>query len=351
MHLQSEVSFIQHTASRAGERLAFAAVLKEVTDRQSALPALLAEVQRLRGRGYVFSGDLELRHREAVAQCAKAADTARKEGALAAQQLRGRVDALGRDARKLGGVSVLSAERQIESAAQEARSVDSALDGAERRARESIGGFLFLVDDLKDQLERLHWSLDQFEAGSFKLQPEENPLYAVKCTWEDAPQGKKEGVLLLTDHRVRFEAQEEVVLERTLLFFASKTEWRKALVLDQPLGHLTSSTDSERGLLMKDQLLTLTFTPGKGAPERCTLELDNATAKVLDGFVEQLRKGNLERSRYQGPMPEGSLVGVPVRWPEKCSECGAGLKPPVKGQTTLQCEYCKAHHDVVLGQG
>lgn len=352
MTLAGELAYAQSIASGATARLAFDDALGEINQRVTALPQLGESVARARARGYAWGGDLEQIGREAYARSTAAFDGAKAEATRAASGLRGQVGALEKDARRAAsGGDVLRNEGLINSVAAQARGLDEAITAAKGRVLATAAQFNAAVDGLATRLKRIHWTLDQFEGASFKMQPEENPIFAAKATWEDHPNGKVEGLLMLTAHRVRFEYQEEVVLERSFVFFASKTETRRKLLLDALIGHLAGAQAGERGLLIKDQVLTLRFTPQSGAPNTVTMELDEDNAAEVDALVEQVRSGDLERGRYTGPMPTGSKVGVPVKWPERCENCGAGMQPPVKGQTYLTCDYCHARHDVTLGEG
>lgn len=350
MFLEGELALVASMAAGAASRLTFDEVLAEVGARRTALEGLGEQVARARARGYVWGGNLEAELARLRSSAPSAVETARQHSLRSAQALRGRVDALQRESRRLAGGAVLKNERAIEVVANEARALDAALDAANRAVRESVGTFTAAADAIVAQVAGIHAVLDHFEAASFKLQPEENPLWAVKATWEDHPQGKRAGMIFLTAHRLRFEAQEEVVLERTMLFFASRTELRRQLALDVLVGHIAASEGTQRGLLIKDQLLVLTLR-APNAPGRVTFELDDGCAKQLDDLVERIRSGDLERARYKGPMPEGSRVGVPVRWVERCENCGAGMPTPVRGQTFTTCAYCGRNYDVVLGEG
>lgn len=349
--LEGEVAYIQGIVGNAAGRLAFTGPLEDVSRRAQVLTGLHEQLARARARGYAWAGDLEQRLTAADGGAQRALEAARQESQRAASGLRGQVDAISRESSRVMGAPVLKIAGQVESMATRCRALDGAIDAAERKVRDVAAPFVTQVDALEGQLKNIHWTLDQFESASFRMQPEENPLFAIKATWEDSPQGKREGLLMLTAHRIRFEHQEEVVLERSFLFFASKTEMRKALLLDTLVGHIAASDDSERGILIKDQMLTLTFRQPNGSMARATFEIDGRPAKEVDTIIEQIRGGDLERSRFQGAMPAQSKVGVPVRWPNQCTNCGAGLQPPVRGQTFITCEYCRHNHDVVLGEG
>lgn len=351
MTLAGELAYAQSIASGAAARLAFDDALGEINQRVNALPQLAEGVARARARGYAWGADLEQVGREAQSRAEAAVNAARSEATRAGSGLRNQAGALERDARRAASGDVLRNEGLINSVAAQARGLDEAITAAKGRVLGGASQFIAAVDGLAARLKRIHWTLDQFEGASFKMQPEENPILASKATWEDHPQGKVDGLLMLTAHRVRFEYQEEVVLERSFVFFASKTETRRKLLLDVLVGHVAGAEAGERGLLIKDQVLTLRFQPQANVRGAVTLELDEDKAAEVDNVIEQIRSGDLERGRYQGPMPTGSRVGVPVKWPEKCENCGAGMQPPVKGQTYLTCDYCGARHDVTLGEG
>ncbi len=348
--LEFSLSNAVSSAENAANRLTFAGVLAEVNDRVGALGKLAEDVARARARGYVWAADLEQLLGRAQQQAQAALHTANTESQRAARELKARADQVRGRAQRLRGRPAYTVEGEINAVSSEASGLSSAIDAAESRIREAVRGFTEAVDGLTRRLAGVHFTLDAFEKASFRMQPEENPVLAVKATWEDSPQGEREGLLMFTAHRVRFEHQEEVVLERSFLFFASRTETRRALLLDALIGQIAASDETQRGLVFKDQLLVLTFQPGQNLPQRATFEVEDTTAKEVDTLLEQLRSGDLARTRYQGPMPQNSNVGVPVRWPERCENCGAALTPPVRGQNLITCEYCKAQHPVELGQ-
>lgn len=348
--LEFSLSNAISSAEGAAARLTFDQSLAEVNNRVTSLDKLAEDVSRARSRGYIWGADLEQKLGEVRTMARQAVDTARAESQKAARELKSRADQTLARANKLRGRPAHTIEYEINALSSEAGGLSSAIDAAERRIQESVRAFVQGVDGLSARLTRVAFTLDCFEKASFRLQPEENPVMAVKATWEDSPQGEREGVLLFTAHRIRFEHQEEVVLERSFLIFASRTEMRRALLLDGLIGQLASSDDTERGVLFKDQLLVLSFRQGQNLPQKATFEVQEVTAKEVDTLIEQLRSGDLARTRYQGPMPEASNVGVPVRWPSRCENCGAALTPPVRGQNLIACEYCNAQHPVELGQ-
>ncbi len=349
--LAGELAYAQSIASGATGRLLFEDALAEVEQRAASLSALGESVARARARGYVWGADLETTLAQATSGAAQHVAAARTEARSAGAALRRQAEELDRSVRRAGSGDLLRQAGEVNRTAAAARGLDEAINAARARVLAAAGPLNAAVESLGARLQRAHWTLDCFESASFRMQPEENPLFAAKATWDDHPGGAVPGLLLCTGHHVRFEVVEEVVLERSFVFFASRTEQRRKLAFDAAVGHLRATEPGERGLLMKDQLVTLRFASQPGLPSTVTLVLPDDRGQDVHGVLSQIRAGDFERGRFQGAMPAGSNVGRPVRWPEECSTCGARLQPPVRGQTYVTCEYCNARFDVVLGEG
>lgn len=349
--LKDKLEDIQRDAGELTGRLSFREQQERINIGERHLAEARDQLARLRGRGYRWRPDLE----EKQGKADKLLPGIRKEllGASerAARDLRPRIEELVREVREVAKRgSPLKQEPAIRALGGEKDGLDRALDEAEGKLKALVDPFKLPVEQLQAALKDLHWTLDQFEAASFKVQPEESPLAVASATWEDAPGGPQKGLMLLTDHRVRFEQKEEVTTKTTFFFFSAEKKLVQELRIDEPVGHLAASDDSTRGWVMKDQLLTFGWAAAAKCPKKTTFKVEG-DAKSWDEVVESLRSGDLERHRYQGALPETDAVGIPVEWPEKCQTCGAGLTPPVKGQGVLTCGYCGQNHDVKLGTG
>lgn len=347
--LTEQLASIQRDAGNFAGRLSFTEQLERTNIAERQLGEATENLARLRGRGYRWRPDLEEKLGEARGLLPKVRKSLKEETETAAHNLRNRVDALTKEARNLAHRgNPLKNEAAIRGLDGERDGLDQAIDQAERRLKALVDPLTAPLDSAKAALKDLHWTLDRFEHASFKLQPEESPVAAAQATWEDATVGEAvTGHLFFTDHRLRFEQDEEVVTKKTFFFFAAEKQQVRKLWIDEAIGHLSASDDSTRGWVMKDQLLTFSWAKGVNCPAKTTFKVQGS-AKEWDDIVELLRSGDLERHRYKGELPKTDAVGVPVSWPEKCIACGAGMTPPVKGQGTLSCPYCGQHHDVVL---
>ncbi len=334
----------------------FSELVREVAEATATLPGLEEELRRLRSRGYAFRGDLEGILSRAQEQCEPVMQALRAQIDQVDDRLRREVSRLADDAARITGNPLNNAQR-IEALESKVRGVRSEVSALRTRLAASSEPLLQSIRELKSKVTDLNWTLDQFDSATFKMAPEERPIAAAQATWEDAPGGEKPvGLLLFTDHRVRFEQKEERVTKRKFLVFTAETESLHALLLDEPIGHLLDSTDSTRGWVMKDQLLTFSWAPTARAPSRTTFELSSGSAADWDGVVELIRSGDLSAHEASAAAtsraPEiaggapASAAAHRVVWPEQCSGCNAPLEAPVKGQTALPCPYCGTNHAV-----
>lgn len=333
------------------QRANFTDPLETASKARARLPELRQALAAARARGYLFRQELEAQLAEAEGKADELVELARQEGARAGRDLRDDVDRLDDDQRGLGRLDLIAIGPLIDKQEADARRLEQAFADAEKRIAAITEPLRTRAAEVGKAVDELVFTLDQFAASTAKLLPEENPVACAPATWRDAPGGdEKPGRLLLSDHRIRFEHVEEKVTKRKMLFFAAEKEEVREVVLDEPIGHLLSSTDQQSGVIVKDQLLVFTWDKKAKAPGKTTIELDRGTSKDWDELIERLKKGDLEREMVASG-PKADTHGVPVQWPDKCTECGANLDAPVKGQTTIGCPYCGATHDVIMGQG
>ena len=321
-------------------QLMFGNEIGRLAGRQGRLAELAASLDRVRTRGHRYSNELEPQLAAARAAAPQALADARAESEAAAHRLRSRVDEAAREARALAREAVLSAHvHRVESLEREAEALEKATREAEQRIAALAKPFTDPFDGVERRLTELHRVLDAFDQRSFNMVPEESPVAAVPVTWLDPPDGEKmEGLLLLSDHRLRFEQREERVTKRKLLIFAAEKEKIQKCWIDEPIGHLKGSRDEAKGFLVKDQLLTLEWASPARAPRSTAFELESGRAKDLDALVESVLSGDLASQRWSGATAQ--VEEARLEFPSRCDNCGAVLDPSVKGQTVLRCGYC-----------
>jgi hypothetical protein len=331
--LHADVNAIADDVSAMTERCSFADVLKTLNDKRGQLQSLHDELRRLRSRGFMYWPNLEQQLSEAQRSADKVSQDARNETHRAGQQLRNVLTALSQRVAQMQRSHRLD-DYAVDALAAERDRAESELAAVETRIQTAANPFTQLVDTVAAGVAGSHYTMDQFDQASFRCRAEENPLAVAAATWEDSPQGPINGIFYLTDLVLRFE---------TLV-------GQRALLIEKPVGHITASEDSERGWFAKDEVLTLRF--AGGGPAQVTLVMKSADSKSLDQFIEAARSGQIVSWKVQKPnAPIAQSAAVPVKWPNKCDNCGAAISAPVRGQMEVVCAYCKKNYPVEFAKG
>jgi|LNFM01.1.fsa_nt_gb hypothetical protein len=331
--LANDVAAIRDQSSELLQRLSFSTALDALNERHARLQQIEDELRRLRSRNFVFWPNLEQQLQQAKQLASRAMTDSRNEAQRAAQQLRAPIEQLARNASGMAARGRLT-DNQVDNLAAERDRVEAQLDAVEQRIGALTEPFTKLVDTVAQGVTGSHWTMDQFDQGSFRPRAEENPLTVAAAHWEDCPQGACDGILFITDLVLRFE----------------RTQGQRSVVLERAIGHIGSSEDSERGWVFKDEVLALSFHPSSGAPQRATMVMKSADSKGLDDIIERARSGQLVAwmvpKRQQANAPIADTAKTPVRWPNECDHCGATIAAPVRGQMEVVCGYCKKRYPV-----
>ncbi len=346
--LRRRVADLERRIADLTGKILFADELSALSRRESRLTELDTSLGRLRERGYLWGADLEPSLRQLAAAAPPCLAQARSETTAVGDRLRPGLDEAGRSARAVAASRQITAEEhRVDVLQRQVEGLEKVLAEARERLSTLTASFVKGFDQLERRLREATTTLDRFAQSSFALLPEEHPVAAVAAVWQDPPdKEKKKGFLLLSDHRLRFEQREEVVTKRKLLIFAAEKELIAKGWVDEPIGHLAASTDSTKGMVFKDQLVALSWkAPCRWVPTT-TFEIEEGTAVEADRLIEAVLSGDLVKDRYVvAAAAAGGAVAAPaaptrLEWPEKCTDCGARVAPPVKGQTRVDCQYC-----------
>lgn len=329
----------------AARKVAFGDAVEAVTHRQVALSGLGTDLARARTRGWVWGPEWE----SSLEDLRRRGDTVvrdvRQESSSATNRMRSRVDGC---RSKLTRTSVTLANRGALSAIEEeAKSILQALESEEERITAVAKPFVGPFDQLQTDVKQAIVHLDRFEAAKFQLAPGEHPWLTAEGTWQDAPGGAVSGLLYLTDKRIRFE-QKETITTKKFIFFTASSEDKHSCLIDEPVGNIARSDDSTKGLIFKDQLVTIGWQNAK--LKKSTFDINSGgTAKEWDTWIEELRSGQIAHRMAKGAAAPAVGSGVPIDAPTTCSACNAALDAPVRGMTTLVCKYCGQRHDLTFG--
>jgi hypothetical protein len=324
----------------AASKLAFADEVEAISRRRVGLASLGSDLVRARSRGWTWGREWEASLEDLQRRADEVLRDVREECTSATNRLRARVDGC---RGQLTRTAVTAANRgALAAIEEEARSVLAAIEAEERRIAAIGQPFVAPYDGLRAEVSEALVHLDRFEAAKFQLAPGEHPWLTAEATWQDAPGGAVNGFLYLSDRRIRFE-QKETITTKKFLFFTASSEDKHACLIDEPVGNIARSDDSTKGLIFKDQLVTIGWQNARLS--KSTFDINSGgTSKEWDGWIEELRSGQIAHRRSADAPPAGS--GMPIDAPTACSACAAALDAPVRGMTVLICRYCGQRHDL-----
>ena len=322
--------------------LNLAHIQDELEDIEGAIAALPANVENIRSRGYVFKNYLERKVETLVSQWRELRP--RVEAAVQQQQVSLRSEA--------SRVQMMLSRRQLPGAAL------SGLESQVGAAMRTLEGMYDTLDDnvnqTQQQLDDISWSLQQIELASFGCLPTECVVEAVPANWKK-PGDKDgvEGVLILTDQRLLFEQKEEVATKK-VLFFTTEKQKVQELAWEAPVVQVEKAVGAKKGLMGKDDFLTVTLQSGAGLKSgkgdtlydemgrplgTAELHLKGETGEAWQGFIGRVKSGEIAKERTE-PVDEAATEAV-SNAPTKCPNCGATLTQKIlRGQTEITCEFC-----------
>jgi len=315
----------------------------ELEDITSAANSLPANVENLRGRGYVFKSYLEKKVETLTAQWRDLRPKVEEAARTQSQSLQ--MDA--------ANIQNMLNRRQSASVAL------TALAGKVNAASSNVRGMYdTLYDNIlqtQQQVDDVSWTLQQAETASFGFLPTEGPLEAVPANWKK-PDDKDgvEGVLILTDQRLLFEQKEEVATKK-VLFITTEKQKVQTLQWQIPVLHIDKAMGSKRGFMSKDDFLTVTSTddgaflnaegqpmyvPGVGGKmTSLDIHLKGETGEAWQGHIGRAKSKEIEKERTT-PVDQAAVEAA-ANAPTKCPTCGATLTQTIlRGQTEIKCEYC-----------
>lgn len=324
------------------QRFQLTSINDDLEDTSAAINALPANIENIRARGYVFKPYLERKAETLRTQW----DEIRPQVQAAVQT---NAQALQREAAQ---VQATLNRRQLATTAL--ASLESKVQATERNIQGMYDTLDSNVNQTQRQIDDISWTLQQIEQASFSLLATEAPVEAVPANWKKP--GDKDGVdgvLYLTDQRLIFEQKEEVAAKK-VLFITTAKEKIQALNWAVIVGQVEKAVGSRRGLMGKDDFLTITLVEGSGLqgpdgqflyddmgrPMRTTeLHLKGETGEAWQGFIGRVKSGDIDKERTV-PVDE-KVAETVANAPTKCPNCGGTIMQKImRGQTEITCEFC-----------
>lgn len=279
------------------ERLAFRDPLERVRAAQQALPQVAAELSRLRAQGYGWRGDLEARLAAARQHGPGALAAAQAAADTAAQALEGRVGAFHRRVAEVCARNPLAHAEDLAALVEEQQGIEVALRDADRRVEAAGLPLIEPVEAVSATVQELLWGLAELAEARFQLGEGEQIVAVLPATWADPPDRlDKQGLLYLSDGRLRFEQKEVFVTGRGRSGLATGHNEVQKLWIDEPYLALAAVTDGSSGVVPRIQAVVVEFGAGASLSGVATLTLTGtAKADEIVALLHDLRAGRTGR--------------------------------------------------------
>jgi hypothetical protein len=197
-----------------------------------------------------------------------------------------------------------------------------------------VGKEMMTVDSILNPLEEgvLHAEavVKLTSAASFQWKEGESPVVALHA--KDMNQ-KTDGILTLTNQRIIFEVEKEIVLKKTL-FIVTEKKIERTLMLERPIGSISKLTKGRVGLLAGAGL----FIEFKQGEPELKLDTKNEEADTVQKYYGMITSGQIDEELEKlAPKERAS----PEKRVVSCPKCGAPYSDEIyRGQQTVQCKYC-----------
>jgi hypothetical protein len=311
--------------------------MEQTTAKLTALPGRL---QKLRARGYQFQSALEqevvrLAHEWEQFKPQLAASTERESQRLAASMATVQQEILG--GRRYMGLPVSQISSKLDQSSAQLDNLKSEISAASNTLQGMLNSASAGIGKAEKQVADVEAMLDELDAASFRLLPGEAPVAMAHAEWMRSKDDEIKGQLFITDHRLVFERNEEIVTKRRLLVFTEKKQVRE-MMMETPIGAVEDVAIERVGGLFKKQMVKVVFTAPPAPYPQMLMSL-RGDAEDWKGLITRVITEDLERERVAGESQEQQEPATPTVM--RCSGCGATLTVPiVKGMKSIQCEYC-----------
>jgi hypothetical protein len=349
--LAAEISRIQDKFERLESQAQLEDIFSAVGKIDTQLTQLPFDLEALRDRGYVHSGQLEDKLEAIDEKWDEVRPRVEKAITEQVTRLDRELDQTERQVNRLSNAN-----------AALAKTVDSAVDSLGSRitaARRALDG---LYDGIQTELYQIDHALKQVAtmldliAGSqeIRLLEAEGPLLAVKAEWQqDGDEGPK-GYVFLTDQRLLFEQREEVVTKKRFGLFKAESEMVQKLHFAVQVHEIDQIAHKEEGGFLgmgKDDILELVF--AASAPlSRVRLHLDGQDSEDWAAMINRIQSGEIDGDRSDEYLDELEAAAITsTSFPEQCPNCFAVIPAQPRGVTVYSCEFCGATVQPVTTSG
>jgi ribosome-associated translation inhibitor RaiA len=338
---QAKVDAVQDKFERLETSAQLGSIYDAVGRIDTRLTELLFDLEQLRDRGYVHSGQLE--------------DKLETLDDQWDDDIRPRVEANLKE-------QVARLDQELDQAENTVKHInprvettikaaETAVDSLERRINAAQDAIDNLYDGIEAQLGKAYTEINKAgtmlnllaASPTLALREAEGPLTAVEAEWQKDGDEGPNGYLFLTDQRLIFEQREEIVTKKTFGLFKSESEMVQQVHIDVEAHQIESVAHKEEGGFMgvgKEDILELVFTAD--APvSRARFHLKGQNSSEWAALIKSVQTGEIDQDRcaeYVDELEESGITSA--SFPSQCPNCFAPIPQQPRGVTSYTCGFC-----------
>ena len=339
--LSSKQSSLESSFSDLHDDARMTSIRAELEQRSAKLAALPGRLQKIRARGFQFQSSLDDELKRLAEDWARTKPSINASIDRESQRLSASMSSVQQQV--LGGRGYLSlpvaqVSAKLDQSSAQLDNLKSEISAATTSLQNTVNSAGQGIARAEKQIADAETMLDELDAASFRLLPNEAPVAMARAEWQRGKDDEVKGFLFATDHRLVFERNEEVVTKRRFLVFTEKKKVRE-MMMETPIGAVSDVAIERTGGLFKSPVVKMVFTAPPAPYPQMFMKL-SGDAEEWKGTITRVITNDVENERIaskEAARPKESAGPTVIR----CTGCGATLSTPiVKGMQSITCEYC-----------
>ncbi|MEM3404235.1 MAG: hypothetical protein QXJ17_06855 [Nitrososphaeria archaeon] len=312
----------------------------------SMATSLPSRFKALRANGFVHRVGVERQLNELVDKWNATRSSVSAEVEAFSQQLRSEVNALKSEGDRL--LNRINQPFLIEFALRaDVMGYTSKVNNFSSKAQTQIDNAKRGFSELRNNIEKIgkvvvegEEAVNAAQSASVAMMEKEHPILCVKAK-KQSPGEKNEGRIIVTDQRILYEVEKQVVLEKKL-FIATKTKVDRVLDLEIPLGVVAEANKGRVGLIAWEGVY-IELKQGQKFKEVVFDTSGDETEKLVE-VINYVLSGQADKDKSLVVAEEKVIEGPKAFF---CLKCGAPLDlATTRGIAEIECKYCGTRNKI-----
>ncbi len=291
--IAAEISSLQSSVSSLQSKLSLSDVSSDVTQLDQQLSKLATTLENVRNQGYKYSSDMDSKLYDVISQWQslkpQVEQAIGQQASVLTQSAAGLQGTLSQLAARAGNAA------QARSLLPSASSTVNSLLGNASQAESTIEAMYANVKSdasaVTGRLSRIETMMALLSGAKFKMADGESGIMAVKAKLDKEGKDDPEGYLFLTDKRLVFEQNQEIVTKK-VLFVATEKEKLHEVLVETQLSDIGIAKASKKGLMGHEDHLDVDY-----GGQSAHFHIDGQDSNEWQVMIERARAGGFESER------------------------------------------------------